>query len=44
MTGERLLEKTYGRDRCLSKSMIHCGPVVYPPEAPPIVCMSVVCY
>ena len=30
-----VLEKRYGRERCLNKSIISCLPVVNPPEAPP---------
>ena len=33
--GASVLEKRYGRDLCLNRSIISCFPVVNPPDAPP---------
>ena len=33
--GATVLEKRYGRDRCLNRSIISYFPVVKPPDAPP---------
>ena len=35
IAGATVFENKYGRERCLSKSMISFLPVVKPPEAPP---------